>query len=131
MTDEIKRYMPQEKLVPKTRGPGDRYIGVMNEHPEGKWVRLEDVTTLRLNVANLQHQLQEARTQMIRPESWSDVMCRAFAYGHDGEEAAQMGERNPWDFEDEEAVDERWKRDRVDCVRQGLSAMYQWKLGDE
>lgn len=59
MTDDLKRYMPQAKLAPKTRGPGNRYIGVMNEHAEGKWVRLEDVTTMRLDVANLRSQLAE------------------------------------------------------------------------
>lgn len=60
MTDDLKRYMPQAKLAPKTRGPGYRYIGVMNDHPEGKWVRLEDVALLRIQAADYRARAEAA-----------------------------------------------------------------------
>jgi len=47
-------------------------------------------------------------------------MVEIFARAHDREEAAQMGEPDPWSIDND---DEEWKRDRLACVRAGLGAV--------
>lgn len=56
---DIERWEPFAELVEKTRGSGYRYVGRMRQSETGKWVRLDDVASLRLQVANLRQQLAE------------------------------------------------------------------------
>jgi len=50
---------------------------------------------------------------------WTDDQCRAFAQAHDREQAAMMGEPDPWAAEPEP----EWEADRIACVREGLAAI--------
>lgn len=127
MTDDLKRYAPQAKLVPKTRGSGDRYIGVMSEHPTGQWVRLDDVGLLRMQAEHLRQELAIARGKLaVYDGGWTERMCRVFVRAHDREESAQIGECDPW-ATSEANDDIAWQHGRVACVRAGLDALIRWR----
>lgn len=66
MSDDIARWEPFAELVQKTRGNGVRYVGRMRPSENGKWVRLDDVATLRLDCANLREQLESREMDSAR-----------------------------------------------------------------
>jgi len=127
MTDDLTRYEPFAVMVDKTRGSGVRWIGQMREKDTGKWVRLDDVALLRMQADETRRALAEARAKLaIYEGGWSARMVEIFARAHDREEAAQIGEPDPWSIDNE---DDEWKRDRLACVRVGLDALIRWRAG--
>lgn len=117
MTDDLERFDPYAEPTP--RG----YRGTMRPRGTGKWVRLDDVALLRMQADHLRRELANERAKVaFYKNGWSETMCRAFAQGHDREEAAQMGEPDPWNVPDVGA-DAEWEADRIACVRAGLGAV--------
>jgi len=86
------------------------YSGASNE-TSPCWNRLRD------EAANLIDNLEKALRNY-----WTDDMCQAFAEGHDREQAAQMGEPNPWTIDDPGNIGDgdNWRDDRIAAVRAGL-----------
>lgn len=118
MSDDLERFDPFAEQT--ERG----FRGKMRPRDTGKWVRLNDVSLLRMQSENLRHELNQAQALLaVYQGGWSSNMQRVFAEAHDKEEAAQMGEPNPWALEND---DEEWKRDRLACVKCGLDALIKW-----
>jgi len=129
MTDDLTRYEPFAAMVDKTRGSGMRWIGQMREKDTGKWVRLDDVALLRMQADGTRQELAKVRAKLaIYEGGWSARMVEIFARAHDREEAAQMGEPDPWSIDND---DEEWKRDRLACVRVGLDALTRWSEAND
>lgn len=124
MTDDLQRFDPFAEQT--DRG----YRGSMRPRETGKWVRLDDVALLRMQADHLRRELaaERAKVAMFRG-GWSEDVCRVFARGHDREEAAQMGEPDPWSTPEAQA-DPEWQRERIACVRAGCGAVarhrYTW-----
>jgi len=62
--------------------------------------------------------LREALASLMLDASALEVLARAY----DGEDAAQMGEPNPWDAA-EEAEDNEWFEERLCCALTALEAL--------
>lgn len=78
---------------------------------------------IRADVAEGQKIKSRALSEALISGKWTDEMCRAFAEGHDREEAAQRGEPNPWNLDDAGDIGDAdgWRAERVACVRAGLA----------
>jgi hypothetical protein len=119
MSDDLERFAPFAEQTDKG------FRGVMRQRDTGKWVRLDDVALLRMQAEHLRQELAATRAKLaIHDGGWSENMVRVFAHAHDREEAAQMGEPDPWSLDNE---DDEWKRDRLACVRVGLDALIRWR----
>lgn len=121
MADDLERFDPFAEQT--ARG----YRGTMRPRDTGKWVRLSDVAFLRMQAEHLRHELASERAKLATFEGgWSENMCRIFLRGHDREDAAQMGEPDPWSMPEANA-DNEWQRERIACVRAGLDALIRWR----
>lgn len=121
MIEDLERFAPFAEQTDKG------WRGTMRARDTGKWVRLDDVALLRMQAEHLRQELAATRGKLaILEGGWTERMCRVFLRGHDREEAAQMGEPDPWAMPEANA-DNEWQRERIACVRAGLDALIRWR----
>lgn len=121
MTDDLERFDPYAEQTDKG------YRGKMRPRETGKWVRVDDVALLRMQAEHLRQELAATRAKLAAYDGgWNESMVRTFARAHDREEAAQIGEPDPWSLP-EARDDEEWQRERLAAVRCGLDAVIRWR----